>query len=143
MVIGTLSMIFAHDVRSGVIEANPVDAWKRGRKRRRRSSLPTVSRDKVLSHDELGALRQIARRDAPQEYPLILFLADTGARLGEAIALRWSDVDDDLGSVRIPRNCSMGRFLGPTKSGRALSEYPCSPVTRLPWKPVVAQLLKE
>ncbi len=62
MVIGTLGMIFAHAVRSGIIEANPVDTWKTGRKRRRRPSLPAVSEDKVLSHEELVALLKIARR---------------------------------------------------------------------------------
>ena len=54
----------------------------------------------------------------PAEYPLFLFLADTGARLGEAVALRWSDVDLDAGTARIARSFSMGRYLGPTKSGR-------------------------
>src|SRR5262249_51041378 len=57
-------------------------------------------------------------RDYPAYYPFVLFLADTGARLGEATALRWIDVDLESG-VRIARSYSMGRDLGPTKTGRA------------------------
>ena len=32
-------------------------------------------------------------RNYPAAYPLVLFLADTGARLGEASALRWIELD--------------------------------------------------
>ena len=48
----------------------------------------------------------------------MLFLADTGARLGEALALRWIDVDLEAGTARIARSFSSGRTLGPTKTGR-------------------------
>jgi hypothetical protein len=49
---------------------------------------------------------------------MILFLADTGARFGEAAALRWLDVDLDGGTARIARSYSSGLRLGPTKTGR-------------------------
>jgi integrase len=55
---------------------------------------------------------------AGEYYPLILFLADTGARLGEATALRWIDVDLAAPSARIARSFSGGKRLGPTKTGR-------------------------
>ena len=59
-----------------------------------------------------------AEIDHPRFYPLVLFLADTGARLGEALALRWIDVDIEGGTARIRRSFSSGRTLGPTKTGR-------------------------
>ena len=58
-----------------------------------------------------------AEQHFPRYHPLVLFLADTGARLGEAIALRWVDVDLDAGVIRIARRLSSGKTLGPTKTG--------------------------
>ena len=72
----------------------------------------------VLTGEELEALLSVARAEAREAYPLILFLADSGARFGEAAALRWSDIDLDAGSARIERSFSSGRHLGPTKTGR-------------------------
>src|SRR5262249_34174272 len=90
-----------------------------GRPRRRRSAMRAVTREHVLSAEELDRLLAITARDHPTHYAFVLFLADTGARLGEATALRWIDVDLDGGLVRIERSYSMGRDLGPTKTGRS------------------------
>ncbi len=48
----------------------------------------------------------------------MLFLADTGARLGEASALRWIDLDLERGTARIARSFSGGRYVSVTKTGR-------------------------
>ena len=48
----------------------------------------------------------------------MLFLADTGARIGEASALTWDDVDLESGTARIWRSFSSDTALGPTKTGR-------------------------
>jgi integrase len=63
--------------------------------------------------DELSGLLDVTHGDFPDYYNLVLFFADTGARLGEAIALRWIDVDLDLGVAHIRRSYSMGRNRGP------------------------------
>lgn len=70
------------------------------------------------SRQQLGAVLRVAEADFPHFYPLVLFLVDTGARLGEALALRWIDVDLEAGTARIARSFSSGRTLGPTKTGR-------------------------
>ena len=59
-----------------------------------------------------------ARQEFPDWYPLFLFLADTGVRIGEATALRWVDVDLDQRRVRIARSFSDGKFLSTPKTGR-------------------------
>jgi len=100
------------------MEVNPVEAWKRARPRRRSSADQTVRPDKILSAEDLGRLLREAQRTFPRFYPLILFLADTGTRLGEASALRWDDVDLEAGTARIARSFSSGERLGPTKTGR-------------------------
>jgi integrase len=63
-------------------------------------------------------LLNLADTEAPGRYALILFLADTGARLGEASALRWIDVDLEARTAQITRSFSSGMYLGPTKTGR-------------------------
>ncbi|KRC50306.1 MULTISPECIES: tyrosine-type recombinase/integrase [unclassified Nocardioides] len=55
-------------------------------------NLPTVDRDPmvVLDHAEI---HQLAEAINPRFKALVLFLAYSGFRIGEASALRWSDVD--------------------------------------------------
>ena len=55
---------------------------------------------------------------SPSSIPLILLLADTGCRIGEALALRWSDVDLVTGIVRIERSVDHAGRLGLTKTRR-------------------------
>jgi integrase len=118
MALNVLRLILSHARGQGLVETNAVQAWKSGRPRRRSSSSVAVAPEKVLSAEELGAVLRVAEADFPHFYPLVLFLADTGARLGEALALRWIDVDLEAGTARIARSFSSGRTLGPTKTGR-------------------------
>ncbi len=117
MVLATLRRVFAQAETHELIGRNPVEVWKRGRGRRRRSSAYRVEPDNVLDSDELRGLLDTARRDFPSFYPLILFLADTGARLGEASAVRWIDVNLEVGMARVCRSFSSGKHLTETKTG--------------------------
>ena len=71
-----------------------------------------------MSYRDLELVLDEARRGFPKFYSLILLLADTGARLGEAVALRWVDVNLETRTARICRSFSSGVRLGPTKTGR-------------------------
>ena len=51
-------------------------------------------------------------------YPLFLTLARTGCRPGEALALRWMDVNFQTREILIERALSAGR-IGATKTGRS------------------------
>jgi integrase len=70
---------------------------------------------KVLTAGELAAVLSAIRSCAPQHYPLVLALALTGCRFGEATALRWTDIDEDAGVIRIRRAQWRG-FVGTTKT---------------------------
>jgi integrase len=118
MALNVLRLILSHARGQGLVETNAVQAWKSGRPRRRSSSSVAVAPEKVLSAEELASVLRVGEADFPHFYPLVLFLADTGARLGEALALRWIDVDLEAGTARIARSFSSGRTLGPTKTGR-------------------------
>jgi integrase len=65
-------------------------------------------------------------RDHSGNFTLWHVLAHTGMRRGEALALRWRDVDLDIGTVRVRRSAGMVRVAGEgagvvegdTKSGK-------------------------
>jgi integrase len=75
---------------------------------------------------QLAAFLGWAREHAPAGYPLWHVLAFTGMRRGEALALRWRDVDLDAAALRVRRSAGMVRVAGEgaevvegdTKSGK-------------------------
>jgi integrase len=88
----------------------------------------------ILTQEQIGTvLRHLEGRTLR---PIVSFLLGTGARRGEALALRWQDLDLDKGVVRFERSLeqtSVGlRFKSPkTRHGRRS-------VTISPW--LVAEL---
>ena len=120
-VLGTLRRLLGFAELQEIVTENAVERWKRGlRLGRRRSSAPRygVERENVLDSEELDRLLAVAAGDAPEYFGLVLFLADTGARLGEALAVRWADADLDRGVGCIRRSYSDGKYLSETKTGR-------------------------
>jgi integrase len=95
---------------------------------------PGYSEMKVLSGGQLRALLDAARTPTPHceraasltcdsaFYPALVFLASTGARRGECLALRWSDLNLTAGTATIRRSLEQTRaglnFKSP-KSGRS------------------------
>jgi integrase len=75
----------------------------------------------IITEDQIGAtLRSL---DGRTLRPIVSFLLGTGARRGEALALRWKDIDHDRATVRIERSLEQTkaglRFKAPkTKNGR-------------------------
>ena len=118
MILSTLRRLLADAESQEIIERNVVEAWKRSRGRRRGAGAHHVKPENFLDSKELGRLLTVAAEDHPAYFAFILCLADTGARLGEASALRWIDVDLDAGTARIRRSFSNGQHLRPTKTGR-------------------------
>jgi integrase len=57
-----------------------------------------------LSKAELTEFLGMALEIAPFHYPLFLLLARTGMRVGEAIALKWSDLDFEQRLITVRRN---------------------------------------
>ena len=70
----------------------------------------------LLSPEELGKVLDAFRSTEPTDYPLALTLALTGLRYGEASALRWSDVREDEGLIRVVRGQWKGH-VSTTKTG--------------------------
>ena len=117
-IIGTLRRILAYAQAQELVPSNVVDAWKANRGRRRGTGVRPVAADKVLTAEELGTFLTKAQELAADHYSFVLFMADTGCRIGEAIGLRWIDVDLDSGTARIERSVDFTGRVGPTKTRR-------------------------
>lgn len=92
-------------VRDGLIPANPLVSLKAPKTARGIAPFFTpVEFDKVLRTD----LKKGRKRDGivqPRRLqPLVEFLYGTGCRLGEALGLRWSDLDLEAGTALIVRS---------------------------------------
>ena len=70
----------------------------------------------LLSPEELGKVLDAFRSTEAADYPLALTLALTGLRFGEASALRWSDIREDEGLIRVVRGQWKGH-VSTTKTG--------------------------
>lgn len=82
------------------------------------AALPEGDPDRAtLGAAELRKLLEHVERADPKKYPLLLVLALTGLRWGEATALRWEDIDEADEVIRVRRAHYRGA-VGPTKSGR-------------------------
>lgn len=110
-----LRMVLADAVAEFQLAHDPTTRIKRMPKRRRPDEDPNV-----LSATELGKVMAAFREVEPEHYPLGLTLALTGLRYGEATALRWSDVDEEGGVIRIVRAQWHG-IVGETKTGSVRS----------------------
>jgi integrase len=123
IILATLRAILNAAVEDGVIVANPSN--RLGRQLRllpaaqaRQETIKAMTRIQVSTFlvTSLSAPTAYERR----HYPLFLLLARTGMRLGEALALRWDDVDFGGHEIRVIRALSAGGIETP-KSGHGRS----------------------
>ena len=70
-----------------------------------------------LNREELCLLLDTFKGYYPDYYALALTLARTGLRLGEALTLKWGDIDFRRRFITVQRNLSRGRIETP-KTGR-------------------------
>jgi len=77
--------------------------------------------------DQLRTFLDWTERERPELYPAWLLLAMTGMRRGEALAVRWGDVDFDTGTLAVRRSAVLVKAegegerleVGPPKSGKS------------------------
>ncbi len=77
---------------------NPVREVDRIESRPKRQPRALTVQERVELLTQLQADEKAWRRDLPD---LVFFMLATGVRIGEALAVVWSDVDFDVGALRI------------------------------------------
>jgi integrase len=112
--INTLVAILNSALEDGLIPSNP--AARLGKVIRRDQT--QVEEIEVFTPDELTTLLEAAARDWPDHHMFLLCLARSGIRLGEALALRWEDIDWRSRVILIRRTTRRGS-TSVTKNGKA------------------------
>lgn len=90
-------------------------------------------RDNFLTADELRTVLAHVEKLSPRWYAAVLFDVVVGLRWGELSALRWSDVDEAAGVIRIERGNFRGQVIDSTKT---------DVVKLVPLVPEVAEVLR-
>jgi integrase len=114
LIVATLRVILNAAVEDGLLTMNP--ALRLGRLLRPADpSGFEQERPDPFTADEIEKLLTTAEREIPEWYSLVLTLARTGLRIGEALGLQWADVGPDRLMVR--RTHTRGR-IGTPKGNR-------------------------
>lgn len=93
-----ISGVLGLAVRFGAITTNPVRDIERIEARSTRQPRALTSEERIALLSQLAADESARRRDLPD---LVFFMLATGVRIGEALAVVWSEVDFDAGTVDI------------------------------------------
>ena len=111
-----LSSIMAEALESKKITSNPVHNL--GRRFNRTLRPKNKSEDDLinsLTDEELKLLLDTVQEHFPAHYTLFLLLARTGVRIGEALGLKWGDIDFQGRFIDVKRTYTKQR-IAPTKS---------------------------
>jgi integrase len=112
-VLAPMRRVLQEAVEEGRLAVNPAAGLGR-------SVLPRNERPfegKVYTPAQVQHLLQVCQAKWPERYPLLLCLVQTGLRLGEALALEWSDLDWKAGTLTIRGTLFQGQKVLP-KNGR-------------------------
>jgi integrase len=117
-ILSVLRRVMTLAVEQGQLARNPCQNLGKLLAKVRRHQAEEVGRVDSWTREEVATLFEIARANEPRFHPLLFFLVSTGCRKGEALGLKWDDVDFSASRVRIRRALVRGQ-LGTPKSGRA------------------------
>jgi len=138
-----LHAFFENARENKVIPSNPMQDMKRPKPRKDE----IIEESKALSVNEVNRLLECIAHEPLKWRALIMFMLDSGCRRGEAVGLKWSDIDFDTGAVVICRNAQYtagkGVYTTTPKSGKARTIYVNPPVLAVlkEWRTEQAKLL--
>jgi integrase len=103
-ILVTLGQIFSYAVRHKYIESNPL----RDAERPRGMGVEMNTTIKILAPDKI---KKLIEAETDQKYRMIYLLAImTGARQGELLGLKWSDIDWENKQIHIQRTFNNGAW---------------------------------
>ena len=105
-VVKKLRRIFEIAVESELIDAEQVPRLK-NEKAGAPEETPTYT------FEEIGRLVEAARKTGPEALGVLLLMLDTDMRVSEVCAVRWSDVDSQVGIITVRHNYSNGKASRP------------------------------
>ena len=108
-----LKGLFAMALREGWVDDDPAAGLPSYKPRRKRAADP-VRREEYLTPEEVWAV--VGELATEQDRAMVLTMAMAGLRPGEALALRWQDVDLRASTLRIVESRTLG-VTGTPKSG--------------------------
>ena len=112
-----ISGVLNYALDEEIIKTNPTSGITKRLFPKSGTNKKTISEKDVFTKEEIDLLLDTCEADYPQYYSFFLMAARTGLRLGELLALRWSDVDLENGFLWIRRSYRRGRFTKP-KNGK-------------------------
>lgn len=104
----TLNQIMSYAVRHRYLDYNPLQDVERPRAQGRASE---QKKPQILSPTEIQRFLDAVKN--AKYYTLFFTALMTGARQGELLGLRWTDVDFQKKQIHIRRTYNMGRFFTP------------------------------
>jgi integrase len=117
--------------REGTIDRNPARGIGDLIRRVAQASATETEEVEHWTHAEAAALLETARETEPRFEPFLMALFATGMRRGEAMGLKWADVDFD-GAILSIRRAVTSQGMSTPKSGKA---------RRVPMTPALAETL--
>ena len=120
-IIVTLNQIMAYAVRHRMIDYNPVRDAERPRSQGKEGQEKTIS---VLTPEQI---RNFLEAVTDQKYKTLFLTAImTGARQGEILGLKWSDVDFSEKADQHQPDIQHGPFLYTENKGIGAADRPCT-----------------
>jgi integrase len=120
LVYNVLRIALDGAVRDGLLARNPaaVVAW------------PGVKRGEAKHLDPGAVMALLRAAEGSRYHPVLMLIASTGLRRGEALALSWDHIDLDAGVLKV--EATLGRIgkrlvIGQPKTTRSRREIPLSP----------------
>ncbi len=135
-----LRSLLAAAVDDGLLVVNPADRLGRALRlipatKVRQKQIKAMTRDQLTAFLAAAWSLGPRHRDDLRYAPLFVFLARTGCRIGEALAVQWNDLDLAKRETRIERALSGRHQVGTPKSGHGrtvdLSRDLCTTLYRL------------
>lgn len=130
-ILVNLGQVMRYAVRHGLASFNPVTDAEKPKVER-----GPVDEDQVLKPDQVAGLIE-ATADLKHR-TIFMLAAMTGARQGELLGLKWSDVDLASGQIKIRRTYTKGQFFEPKtqKSRRKVDLGPAMRAALIKWRMV-------